>query len=100
MQLQEVLSLDFYGKQFTILNSEGKGPHLQSVTLAWFVIISDLEVLMMQQQMHVPQSSQENVCNKWIFGVVMEGGQGVALVIILCRLTDDLENYMVDQEMG
>lgn len=50
--------------------------------------------------MHVPQSSQENVCNKWIFSVVMEGGQGVALVIILCRLTDDLENYMVDQEMG
>lgn len=50
--------------------------------------------------MHVPQSSRENVCNKWIFGVVMEGGEGVALVIILCRLTDDLENYMVDQEMG
>lgn len=43
--------------------------------------------------MHVPQSFQENVCNKWIFGVVMEGGEGVALVIILCRLTEDLENH-------
>lgn len=50
--------------------------------------------------MHVPQSFQENVCNKWIFGVVMEGGEGVALFIILCRLTDDLENHMVDQAVS
>lgn len=28
-------------------------------------------------------------------GVVMEGGEGVALVIILCRLTDDLKNHTV-----
>lgn len=50
--------------------------------------------------MHVPQGSQGNVCNKWIFGVVMKGGEGVALVIILCRLTDDLESHTVDQKMG
>lgn len=35
--------------------------------------------------MPVPQSFQENVCNKRIFGVVTEGGEGVALIIILCR---------------
>lgn len=50
--------------------------------------------------MHGPQRSQGNVHNKWIFGVVMEGGEGVALFIILCRLTDDLETHAVDQEMG
>lgn len=47
--------------------------------------------------MCVPQSFQENVCNKWIFGVVMEGEERVALIIILCDDTDDLENHMVDQ---
>lgn len=26
----------------------------------------------------------------------MEGGEGVALVIILCRLTDDLKNHRAD----
>lgn len=32
--------------------------------------------------------------------MVMEGGEGVALGIILCRLTDDLEHHTVDGEMG
>lgn len=49
---------------------------------------------------NVPQRSQGNVRNKCVFGVVMEGGEGVALVIILCRLTDDLENHTADQKVS